>query len=148
MTFGKILSGMEISASGLTGERLRMEIAANNIANIDSTMTPEGGPYQRKQVTFAAAMENAMWGGANEVGDLYGVEVMGITADTTPGPSVHNPSHPHADADGYVTMPNVNISHEMVDLVTASRAYEANLKSLETFRQMAEQSLSLLRGLR
>ena len=148
MTFGKILSGMEISASGLTGERLRMEIAANNIANIDSTMTPEGGPYQRKQVTFAAAMENAMWGGANEVGNLHGVEVMGITEDTTPGPSVHNPSHPHADANGYVKMPNVNISHEMVDLVTASRAYEANLKSLETFRQMAEQSLSLLRGLR
>ena len=148
MAFGKILSGMEISASGLTGERLRMEIAANNIANIDSTMTPEGGPYQRKQVTFAAAMENAMGGGAHEVGDLYGVEVVGITADKTPGPSVHNPSHPHADADGYVKMPNVNISHEMVDLVTASRAYEANLKSLETFRQMAEQSLSLLRGLR
>jgi flagellar basal-body rod protein FlgC len=148
MAFGKILSGMEISASGLTGERLRMEVAANNIANIDSTMTPEGGPYQRKQVTFAAAMENAMWGGSNEVGDLYGVEVVGITEDTTPGPSVHNPSHPHADANGYVKMPNVNISHEMVDLVTASRAYEANLKSLETFRQMAEQSLSLLRGLR
>lgn len=148
MAFGQILSGMEISASGLTGERLRMEIAANNIANIDSTMTPEGGPYQRKQVTFAAAMENAMWGGANSVGELHGVEVVGITEDTTPGPSVHNPSHPHADANGYVRMPNVNISHEMVDLVTASRAYEANLKSLETFRQMAEQALSLLRGLR
>ena len=148
MAFGRVLSGMEISASGLTGERLRMEIAANNIANIDSTMTPEGGPYQRKQVTFAAAMENAMWGGANNVGDLHGVHVVGISEDTTPGPSVHNPSHPHADANGYVKMPNVNISHEMVDLVTASRAYEANLKSLETFRQMAEQALSLLRGLR
>ena len=148
MAFGRVLSGMEISASGLTGERLRMEIAANNIANIDSTMTPEGGPYQRKQVTFAAAMENAMWGGANSVGELHGVQVVGITEDTTPGPSVHNPSHPHADANGYVKMPNVNISHEMVDLVTASRAYEANLKSLETFRQMAEQALSLLRGLR
>jgi flagellar basal-body rod protein FlgC len=148
MAFGQILSGMEISASGLTGERLRMEIAANNIANIDSTMTPEGGPYQRKQVTFAAAMENAMWGGTHEVDGLYGVEVVGITEDKTPGPSVHNPSHPHADANGYVRMPNVNISHEMVDLVTASRAYEANLKSLETFRQMAEQALSLLRGLR
>jgi flagellar basal-body rod protein FlgC len=148
MAFGKILSGMDISASGLTGERLRMEIAANNIANIDSTMTPEGGPYRRKQVTFAAAMENVMWGGANDVGDLHGVHVVGINEDTTPGPSVHNPSHPHADANGYVQMPNVNIPHEMVDLVTASRAYEANLKSLETFRQMAEQALSLLRGLR
>ena len=130
MAFGQILSGMEISASGLAGERLRMEVAANNIANIDSTMTPEGGPYQRKQVTFAAAME-----------------VVGVTEDKTPGQLVHNPGHPHADANGYVKMPNVNISHEMVDMVTASRAYEANLKSLETFRQMAEQALSLLRGL-
>lgn len=148
MAFGKVLSGMEISASGLTGERLRMEIAANNIANIDSTMTPEGGPYRRKQVTFAAAMDNAMLGGPRDVGDLNGVNVVGISEDTTPGQSVYNPGHPHADADGYVKMPNVNISHEMVDLVTASRAYEANLKSLETFRQMAEQALSLLRGLR
>ena len=147
MAFGQILSGMEISASGLAGERLRMEVAANNIANIDSTMTPEGGPYQRKQVTFAAAMENVMSAGSNNAGELYGVEVVGVTEDKTPGQLVHNPGHPHADANGYVKMPNVNISHEMVDMVTASRAYEANLKSLETFRQMAEQALSLLRGL-
>ena len=148
MAFGQILSGMEISASGLAGERLRMEVAANNIANIDSTMTPEGGPYQRKQVTFAAAMENVMSAGSNAAGELYGVEAVGVSEDKTPGQLVHNPGHPHADANGYVKMPNVNISHEMVDMVTASRAYEANLKSLETFRQMAEQSLSLLRGLR
>lgn len=147
MAFGQILSGMEISASGLAGERLRMEVAANNIANIDSTMTPEGGPYQRKQVTFAAAMQNVMSAGSNSAGELYGVEVVGVSEDKTPGQLVHNPGHPHADANGYVRMPNVNISHEMVDMVTASRAYEANLKSLETFRQMAEQALSLLRGL-
>lgn len=148
MGFGQILSGMDISASGLTGERLRMEVAANNIANIDSTMTPEGGPYQRKQVTFAAAMQNLMSGASNSADELYGVDVLGVSEDKTPGPLIHNPGHPHADANGYVRMPNVNISHEMVDLVTASRAYEANLKSLETFRQMAEQALSLLRGLR
>ena len=147
MAFGQILSGMEISASGLSGERLRMEVAANNIANIDSTMTPEGGPYQRKQVTFAAAMQNVMSAGSNAASELYGVEVVGVSEDKTPGQLVHNPGHPHADANGYVRMPNVNISHEMVDMVTASRAYEANLKSLETFRQMAEQALSLLRGL-
>ncbi len=147
MAFGQILSGMEISASGLAGERLRMEVAANNIANIDSTMTPEGGPYQRKLVTFAAAMQNVMSAGSNSAADLHGVEVVGVSEDKTPGQLVHNPGHPHADANGYVRMPNVNISHEMVDMVTASRAYEANLKSLETFRQMAEQALSLLRGL-
>jgi flagellar basal-body rod protein FlgC len=148
MSMSKILSGMEISASGLTGERLRMEVAANNIANIHSTSTPDGGPYQRQRVTFSAAMSQFTNPSANSVSQLHGVKVLGITPDTTPGPTVYDPGHPDADKTGHVAMPNVNLSHEMVDLVTASRAYEANLKSLETFRQMAEQALSLLRGLR
>ena len=81
-------------------------------------------------------------------GSLNGVDVVGVTADTTPGPLIHDPGHPDANAEGFVRMPNVNMSHEMVDMLTASRAYEANLKAMETFRQMAEQSLALLRGLR
>ncbi len=148
MSMNQILSGMEISASGLTSERLRMEVAANNIANIHSTTTPNGGPYQRQQVTFSAAMKQYGMPGKNNVQDLKGVRVVSVTSDTTPGPVIHDPGHPDADASGNVQMPNVNLPHEMVDLVTASRAYEANLKSLETFRQMAEQALSLLRGLR
>ena len=78
---------------------------------------------------------------------LGGVQVLGITTDDSPLPRVLDPGHPDAGADGYVVMPNVTLPHEMVDLVTASRAYEANLKSMESFRQMAEQALSLLRGL-
>jgi len=144
----QILSGMQISASGLAGERLRMEVAANNIANMHSTTTPEGGPYQRQQVTFSAAMDQFMVPGKNSVDELRGVKVVGITPDTTPGPKIYDPGHPDADDTGHVEMPNVNMSHEMVDLVTASRAYEANLKAMETFRQMAEQALGLLRGLR
>ena len=134
MSMNQILSGMDISASGLTGERLRMEVAANNIANQRSTRTAQGGPYQRQQVTFAAAMDQILSadgriprGGAN-VNGLKGVSVVGVSSD--------------------VRQSNVNLAHEMVDLVTASRAYEANLKSLETFRQMTEQALSLLRGMR
>ena len=146
MSIRQILSGMEISASGLTGERLRMEVAANNIANMNSTRTPDGGPYQRQQVTFASAMNQWIQPDRNGVSDLKGVQVAGIMSDTTPGPMIYEPGHPDADATGHVKMPNVNLSHEMVDMVTASRAYEANLKSLETFRQMAEQALSLLRG--
>ena len=151
MAMNQILSGMEISASGLTGERLRMEVAANNIANQHSTRTAEGGPYQRQQVTFAAAMNQtpgAGGGTGNAFQNLKGVKVVGVTSDTTPGQSLYDPGHPDADETGYVRQSNVNLSHEMVDLVTASRAYEANLKSLETFRQMAEQALQLLRGLR
>jgi len=86
--------------------------------------------------------------GKNTVEDLRGVKVVAITSDKTPGPQIYDPGHPDADDTGHVEMPNVNMSHEMVDLVTASRAYEANLKAMETFRQMAEQALGLLRGLR
>ena len=116
MSMNQMLSGMEISASGLTGERLRMEVAANNIANIQSTSTPEGGPYKRQQVTFSAAMREMLATGRNNFNDLKGVQVLGITSDTTPGPSMHDPGHPDADPDGYVKMPNVTLSHEMVDL--------------------------------
>ena len=154
MSMNQMLSGMDISASGLTGERLRMEVAANNIANMRSTRTAQGGPYQRQQVTFAAAMDQVLSvdgriprGGAS-VNGLKGVSVVGISSDQTPGEVIYDPGHPDADATGHVRQSNVNLSHEMVDLVTASRAYEANLKSLETFRQMTEQALSLLRGSR
>lgn len=154
MSMSQILSGMDISASGLTGERLRMEVAANNIANQRSTRTAQGGPYQRQQVTFAAAMDQIMSPdgrmprGGVSVNGLKGVSVVGISSDQTPGELLYDPGHPDADATGHVRQSNVKLSEEMVDLVTASRAYEANLKSLETFRQMTEQALSLLRGMR
>jgi flagellar basal-body rod protein FlgC len=148
MSMKHILSGMDISASGLSGERLRMEVAANNIANLHSTSTPEGGPYQRQQVTFASVMDQASGIRGNNLRRLGGVKVVAIEPDQTPGPTIYDPGHPDADPTGHVQMPNVNMSHEMVDLVTSSRAYEANLKAMETFRQMAEQALSLLRGLR
>ncbi|MEQ9408622.1 MAG: flagellar basal body rod protein FlgC [Fuerstiella sp.] len=149
MSLDKILSGMHISASGLSGERLRMEVAANNIANAHSTRTPEGGPYRRQRVSFASAMDHFAHAGiADPRGKLGGVRVMGIKSDNSPLPLIYDPGHPDANAEGYVAMPNVTLPHEMVDLVTASRAYEANLKSMETFRKMAEQALALLQGLR
>lgn len=148
MSVNQILSGMEISASGLSGERMRMEIAANNLANMHATRSADGGPYRRQQVTFAAAMDHYMLPGGQSASDLQGVRVVGITADERPFKVVHNPGHPDADENGNVAMPNVELSQEMVDLVTSSRAYEANLKSLETFRQLAEQALALLRGTR
>ncbi len=155
MSMNQVFSGMDISASGLTGERLRMEVAANNIANQNTTRTAEGGPYQRKQVTFSAELDQIMAPGgrmtrrgADAMQALKGVKVVGVTSDTTPGDRIYDPGHPDADESGQVRQSNVNVSREMVDLVTASRAYEANLKSLETFRQMTEQALSLLRGTR
>ncbi len=147
MSLERILSGMQISASGLAGERLRMEVVAHNIANAHSTSTAGGGPYRRQRVSFQSAMDQFSPSGHPGSPQLGGVQVVGITTDDSPLPLVFDPGHPDARDDGYVVMPNVTLPHEMVDLVTASRAYEANLKSMESFRQMAEQALSLLRGL-
>ena len=148
MSMQQILSGMEISASGLAAERRRMEVTANNIANINTTKTADGGPYRRLRVSFATAMDQSADPGSGTAEGLRGVRVAAVTPDQSPLPKVHDPGHPDADQSGYVTIPNINLPFEMIDLVTASRAYEANLKSMETFRQLAEQSLSLLRGIR
>lgn len=145
MPIGKILSTTDIAASGLSAERMRMEVAANNIANAHSTRTAEGGPYRRQQVQFSSAMEAAIGSDASQINSsLRGVKVEAVVDDPTPGQRVYNPGHPDADADGYVLMPNVQMPMEMVDLMTASRAYDANLKSLTLFKEMAEQALSLM----
>jgi flagellar basal-body rod protein FlgC len=145
MGFGRLLSTTDIAASGLAAERLRMEIAANNIANANSTSTPEGGPYRRQQVQFSSAMAESMGGDLRAISDsLGGVLVQGVVRDSTELPKVFNPGHPDADEAGFVEMPNVKLPMEMVDLMTASRAYDANLKALTIFKQMAEQSLSLM----
>jgi flagellar basal-body rod protein FlgC len=143
--FGNGFSAIDVSASGLAAERYRMEIIASNIANAHTTRTDEGGPYRRQQVVFAAHNESfqSLLGTSP---DLQGVTVAGIMRDTSELPRVHNPGHPDADADGMVTMPNVRIPLEMVDLISATRSYEANLRSIQTFRQMARQTLALLRG--
>jgi len=145
---GNLFSATSIASSGLTAERLRMEVAANNIANAHSTSSVGGGAYRRQQVVFATMMDQTqgdVHSAPQSISGLNGVQVVGIEQDSSPLPRVHNPGHPDADADGFVEMPNVTLPTEMIDMMTANRAYEANLKSLQTFRQMAEQALSLMR---
>lgn len=139
-----LFSAMDISASGLSAERLRMETTANNIANANTTRTENGEPYRKKSVVFSSMMEKA--GRWDLASGLTGVEVVGIESDQSPFERVYDPSHPHRDADGYVLMPNVKVPNEMVDLITASRSYEANLRSMSMFKEMVEQSLRLLQG--
>jgi len=146
MSMQNIFAGSQISASGLAAERTRMEVAANNIANANTTRGTDGEPYRRQRVTFAASMDQHL-GMTNDVKQMGGVRVLGIQPDMSELPQIYDPGHPQANKDGYVEMSNVQIPHEMVDLMTASRAYEANLKSLQTFRELAEQALSLLRGI-
>jgi flagellar basal-body rod protein FlgC len=138
-----------IAASGMSATRLQMDVVAENLANADSTSGPNG-PYQRKEVdlqaapggSFADALGNA---GSSGDGGLGGVEVAGISTDPTPGQQVYDPSNPAANAQGYVTMPNVNPVTEMVDLITASRGYEANVQVLDAAKQMYTKTLDILR---
>jgi len=150
MGMGNLFSATSISGSGLTAERMRMEVAANNIANAHSTNSASGGAYRRQQVVFSSLVDQVgqpgSHAGPQSVEGLHGVGIVGIQPDQTPLPRVHNPGHPDADANGFVEMPNVSLPTEMIDLMTANRAYEANLKSLQMFRQMAEQALSLMRA--
>jgi len=141
-----LFAAIDIAGSGLTAERVRMDVAADNLANAQSTRSAAGGPYRRKLVLlrsaepggFAAVLGRRMAGAA-------GVEVAGIVEDTTPGPVVYDPGHPDADRRGYVRMPNVNPVSELVDLITASRAYEANVTSMQTAKQMFSRTLEILR---
>jgi flagellar basal-body rod protein FlgC len=150
MGLGSLFSSTNIAGSGLSAERMRMEVVANNIANAHSTRTTQGGPYRRQQVLFSAAMDQVSANGSSTAGgqipQLNGVQIAGVVDDQTPLEKVFNPGHPDADAEGFVEMPNVRLPTEMIDLMTANRAYEANLKSLHTFRQMAEQALGLMRS--
>jgi flagellar basal-body rod protein FlgC len=142
MSFDNLLVAGNISASGLSAERLRMEVIANNIANATATRVAGGGPFRRQEVIFEAVM-NDFTGGAPELG---GVRIVGVAPDQSALPRIHDPGHPDADQDGFVTMPNVFLPIEMVNLMTASRAYEANLKALQNLRQQLEQTLTLLRS--
>ena len=139
-----LFAAADISASGMSAERMRMETVANNIANANSTRSVDGGPYRRKQLVFASLMEGA---GADSTG-LQGVRVIGQQSDPSPFPEIYLPGHPDADKKGIVRMPNVKLPNEMIDLITASRSYEANLKALTTFKEMIEQTLTLLRASR
>ena len=145
MGMNSLFAAAKISASGMAAERLRMEVIANNIANAQSTRSPGGGPFRRQDVVFEATL-NQVKGGGLSAGGLGGVRAAEVVDDPSELPRVFNPAHPDADRDGYVTMPNVQLPVEMVNLMTASRAYEANQRVAQMFRQMNEQALSLLRG--
>ncbi len=143
MPFPNLFTASAISGSGLSAERFRMEVIANNIANANSTKSANGGPFRRQDVVFAEVLGRATAGQEPALGGVRAVEVI---EDQSELPLVYQPGHPDADANGMVRMPNVKLPTEMVNLLTASRAYEANLKAAQLFRTMNEQALLLLRG--
>jgi flagellar basal-body rod protein FlgC len=133
------ISGINTTASALSAEKLRMDVVSQNIANAHTTRGPNGQPYVRKVVSFESYLEP----GQKDLSCGQSVRVSSVTNDPSPGESIHDPSHPDADADGNVRMPNVNLAFEMVDLMTASRAYEANLAVVRNAKQMAMKALSI-----
>lgn len=143
MSFESAFGALNIAASGLGAERLRMEVVASNIANASVTQTPEGGPYRRRDVVFETVLSEIA---ANGESGLGGVRVAGFVADPSELPRVYQPGHPDADAEGFVSMPNVNLPVEMVNLITASRAYEANLRVAQSFLELSQSALALTRG--
>lgn len=136
-----LFSGMRIAATGMSAERVRIDTVAKNIANASVTKTPEGTPYRREVVEFEPILRQLEGGGVENAG----VRVRAVSEDTaTPFQRVNDPSHPDADTAGWVSYPNVNTTREMADLITAMRAYEANLQAQDGFVRMAERALRLL----
>jgi flagellar basal-body rod protein FlgC len=162
-----MFSAFNIAASGMTAQRYRMDIISENVANASTTRTEDGTPYVRKVVTFAQKGQQAAFGTIldnhlydtnfhnNSFMNAYtdslsggitggGVKVTGVYEDTeTPMKMVYDPSHPDADEDGYVTMPNVNIVTEMTNMIDASRAFEANNTAFTAIKSMAMQGLQI-----
>ena len=148
-------SSVEISASGLSAERLAMDVIANNIANANTTRTPQGGAFKRQLIVFAQkpgapdatdASSDDFDPNAAPKAQTEGVQALGIVNDQTPDKLVFDPGNPEADPRGYVHYPNVEVVKEMVDMMAASRAYEANVAAIQENRQMNNAALNLLRS--
>lgn len=139
---------MNVSATGLTAERLRMDIISKNIANANTTRTASGSPYRRQMPVFREqgptnSFDNVLAQAQGKYVGGKGVEVASIEEDPRNFKKVYNPGHPDADDEGYVSMPNVEVVTEMIDLITSSRGYEANVTSLNNTKQMFMKALEI-----
>jgi flagellar basal-body rod protein FlgC len=146
-----MFDSMHISASGLAAERLRMDVISENLANVNTTRGPNGQPYRRHEVVFKASdnvpgtTSTSESGATGSGSQLHGVEAVAIVEDPSELRAVHDPSNPDADEKGYVYYPNVNPVTEMVDMMTATRAYEANVTAMNASKNMALKALDILR---
>ncbi len=137
-----MIPSMAISASALDAEMKRMEVIANNIANANTVSGPDGKVFQRKEIVFATKLADAIKYGDVE-GGIAGVEVKGIINDNRAPRTVYKPGHPNADKNGYVSMPDINPVEEMVDMMSATRSYEANLAAIKSAKSMAQAALGI-----
>ena len=140
------IDALHISASGLTSQRLRMNVISSNLANSNTTRTQEGGPYKRKDVVFASqpirkSFQNIMASQIN--GRLSEVKVVEIIEDTRPPLMKYDPQHPDANEKGYIALPNIKLIEEMVNMMSATRSYEANVTAVNATKKMAQKALEI-----
>jgi flagellar basal-body rod protein FlgC len=140
-----LFSSLQVSSSGMTAQRTRAEMLVENMANAETTRTPEGGPYRRKDVVFSTQMQTSPFSAVfqNEMG--IGVEVADVVRDSRAPDLRYQPGHPDADAKGYVAYPKMNPAEEMVDLLSASRSYQANVSAISAVKDMINHSLDILK---
>jgi len=140
------MNSIQTSASGLSAQRLRMNLISGNLANVNTTRTLQGGPYRRKEAIFAARAIDSTFNKIltdRQKSQFASVQVDRIYEDSTPPVMKYQPSHPHADENGYVALPNINPMEEMVNMISATRGFEANVTALKAAKEMALKALEI-----
>jgi flagellar basal-body rod protein FlgC len=143
-----LLSALSVSASGLTAQRTRAELLVENLANSETTRTPDGGPYRRKDAVFSSAPQGSPFSAEFQTQMGYfsnGVEVSDVFEDTRDPEMRYQPGHPDADPNGYVAYPRMNPAEDMVDLMAATRGYDANVSAMSAVKDMIQRSIDLLK---
>jgi flagellar basal-body rod protein FlgC len=140
-----LFDAIDVAGSGLTAQRLQMDVTAGNLANAETTRGANGQPYRRREVVLQEATGGSFGAALASARAAGGVQVAGIVEDPTPPRRVYDPGHPDADAQGYVSLPNVNPVTEMVDLISASRSYEADVTAMQAAKTSFTQTLGLLK---
>jgi flagellar basal-body rod protein FlgC len=142
-----LFSALQVSASGMAAQRTRAEMLVENMANADTTRTPEGGPYRRKDVVFTSAVQASPFGAVfqHESESAQGVSIASVVQDNGPPELRYLPDHPDADSNGYVAFPRMNPAEEMVDLLNASRSYEGNVAAISAVKDMITNSIAIMK---
>jgi flagellar basal-body rod protein FlgC len=140
-----LFSSLQVSASGMSAQRTRAELLVENMANAETTRTPEGGPYRRKDVVFASQTQTSPFSAVFQSEMDTGVAVADVVQDNRDPERRYQPGHPDADASGYVAYPRMNPAEEMVDLLNASRSYQANVSAMTAVKDMINHSLDIMR---
>lgn len=140
-----LFSSLQVSASGMSAQRTRAELLVENMANAETTRTPEGGPYRRKDVIFRSTLEGSPFAEIFNNEMAQGVEVSDVVQDDRPPELRYLPGHPDADPNGYVAFPRMNPAEDMVDLMNASRSYQANIAAMSAVKDMLNRSIDLMK---